>query len=922
MSNGATGRHVCLVDGSGFLFRAFHALPPLTRADGTPVNAVLGFCNMLYKLVSELDCDAVAVLFDTKRTTFRNDIYADYKANRPPPPEELIPQFSLVREATRAFGLHAIEREGFEADDLIATYAAQAVAAGGRATIVSSDKDLMQLVGDGVVMMDPVRMSEIGPDQVVEKFGVPPEKVVEVQALAGDSTDNVPGVPGVGVKTAAQLINEYGDLDALLTHAEEIMQPKRRQALIDNAELARVSLQLVTLDREVPVDEPVETFGPMALDPEVLIPFLEAQNFDRLLARLCAEHDWESDSSAAESPGATPQPAATSYELVTDIEELERWANAAREAGRVAVDTETTGLDAMQAELVGVSLSIEPGCACYIPLGHRPADGDLMGEVPEQIPLADALQVLKLLLEDPAVMKVGQNLKYDMLLLAQKSYGIAIAPMDDTMLISFVLDAGSHGHGMDELSRLHLDHDPIKIKTLIGTGKSQITFDKVPVADACEYAAEDADITLRLDRVLKPRLVAENMVSVYETMERPLAPVLVAMERRGILVDRTELARLSADFAARMRTLEVEIQGLAGHPFTIASPKQLGEVLFGEMELPGGKKTKTGAYATGADILEDLAAQGHDLPARVLDWRQLAKLKSTYADALVKQINPETGRVHTSYAMAGAATGRLSSTDPNLQNIPVRSEEGRKIRRAFVPKLGHVLMSADYSQIELRLLAHVAGIDALVNAFQAGADIHAMTAAQVFGVEQEGMNPLTRRRAKAINFGIIYGISAFGLARQLDIPQGEAKAYIETYFERYPGIRDYMEDTKAFARANGYVETIFGRRCHVRSIGEQNPARRGFAERQAINAPLQGSAADIVKRAMIRMQPALDETDLAAQMLLQVHDELIFEVPEAEVDETAAVVKRVMEAAPLPARELVVPLTVDVGAGPNWDEAH
>jgi DNA polymerase-1 len=542
--------------------------------------------------------------------------------------------------------------------------------------------------------------------------------------------------------------------------------------------------------------------------------------------------------------------------------------------------------------------------------------------MPEQIPLADALEVLKLLLEDPAVMKVGQNLKYDMLLLAQKSYGIAIAPIDDTMLMSFVLDAGSHGHGMDELSRLHLDHDPIKIKALIGTGKSQITFDKVPVTNACEYAAEDADITLRLYHVLKPRLIAENMVSVYETMERPLAPVLVAMEKRGIPVDRAELARLSADFATRMSTLEVEIQGLAGHPFTIASPKQLGEVLFGEMGLPGGKKTKTGAYATGADILEDLAAQGHDLPARVLDWRQLAKLKSTYADALVKQINPETGRVHTSYAMSGAATGRLSSTDPNLQNIPVRSEEGRKIRRAFVPEAGHVLMSTDYSQIELRLLAHTAGIDALVDAFQAGADIHAMTAAQVFGVEQEGMDPFMRRRAKAINFGIIYGISAFGLARQLGIPQGEAKAYIKTYFERYPGIRDYMEDTKAFARANGYVETIFGRRCHVRGIGEQNPARRGFAERQAINAPLQGSAADIVKRAMIRIQPALDEANLAARMLLQVHDELIFEVPEAEVDETAAVVKRVMEAAPLPARELIVPLTVDVGTGPNWDEAH
>jgi len=922
MSKNANGRHTCLVDGSGFLFRAFHALPPLTRADGTPVNAVLGFCNMLYKLASEIDCDAVVVLFDTKRATFRNDIYADYKANRPPPPEELIPQFPLVRDATRAFGLHAIEREGYEADDLIATYAAQAVAAGGRATIVSSDKDLMQLVGDGVVMMDPIRMTEIGPEQVAEKFGVAPDKVVEVQALAGDSTDNVPGVPGIGVKTAAQLIGEYGDLDALLARAEEIKQPKRRQTLIDNAELARISLQLVTLDREVPVDDPLDAFGPMSLDPEVLVPFLEAQNFDRLLARLRAEHGWEAHDSGAEAPGAAPQPTETSYELVTDLAALEGWAEAAYGAGRVAVDTETTGLDAMQAELVGVSLCIEPGHACYIPLAHRPADGDLMGEMPQQIPLADALGVLKPLLEDPAVMKVGQNLKYDMLILAREPYDIAIAPLDDTMLMSFVLDAGAHGHGMDELSQLHLGHATIPIKSLIGSGKSQITFDMVPVDDARDYAAEDADITLRLDHVLKPRLVAEHMVSVYETMERPLAPVLVAMEGRGILVDRAELARLSADFATRMSALEVDIHKLAGHPFTIASPKQLGEVLFGEMGLPGAKKTKTGAYATGADILEDLAGQGHDLPARVLDWRQLAKLKSTYADALVEQINPQTGRVHTSYAMAGAATGRLSSTDPNLQNIPVRSEEGRKIRRAFVPQEGHVLMSADYSQIELRLLAHVAAIAPLVEAFQAGADIHAMTAAQVFGIEQDGMDPLMRRRAKAINFGIIYGISPFGLARQLGIPQGEAKAYIETYFERYPGIRDYMEDTKAFARTNGFVETIFGRRCHVRGIGERNPARRGFAERQAINAPLQGSAADVIKRAMIRMQPALDEAGLAARMLLQVHDELIFEVPEAEIEATTAVVKRIMEAAPLPARELAVPLTVDVGTAQNWDEAH
>ncbi len=914
-------RRICLIDGSGFIFRAFHALPPLTRGDGTPTNAVLGFCNMLFKLARDFEWDAIAVLFDTARTTFRNEIYAQYKAHRPAPPEALVPQFPLVRDATRAFGLPAIELAGFEADDLIATYTRQAVAAGDRITIVSSDKDLMQLVGERVSMLDPIRMKEIGPDQVREKFGVPPHRVIDVQALAGDSTDNVPGIPGIGPKTAAKLIETYGDLDALLARAEEIKQPKRRQSLIDHAGLARISRDLVTLRIDAPVPEPLESFGPLAPERSVLESFLSENEFRSLQTRIRAEFGWSASDARVEEPDEPPAPQAKTYTLVRSLDDLAAWTARATEAGRVAIDTETTGLDAMRAELVGVSMSIEPGEACYVPLAHRPPEGDLVGDIGAQIPLADALTELKPLLEDPAVMKVGQNLKYDMLLLAR--YGIDVAPIDDTMLMSFVLAAGgSRGHGMDTLSAHYLDIEPISIKTIIGTGKSQITFDRVPLDRACDYAAEDADIALRLDRVLKPKLVRERLVTVYETLERPLAPVLVAMERRGVKLDRGSLANLSHDFAGRLAALEEEIHSLAGRAFTIGSPKQLGEVLFDEMGLEGVKKGKSGAWATGADVLETLAAQGHDLPARVLDWRRVAKLKNTYSDTLVEQINPDTGRVHTSYSMAGAATGRLSSTDPNLQNIPVRTEEGRKIRSAFVPEAGYRLMSADYSQIELRLLAHVAGIDALRQAFHDGADIHTATAAQIFGVSANGMDPLMRRRAKAINFGIIYGISAFGLARQLRIERREAQSYIDAYFDRYPGIRGYMEDTKAFARTHGYVETIFGRRCHVREINDRNAARRGFAERQAINAPLQGSSADIVKRAMIRMQPALDAAGLKSRMLLQVHDELVFEVPEDALDETAVVVKRVMEDAPLPALALSVPVVVDTGVGATWEEAH
>ena len=918
-----TPKHVFLIDGSGFLFRAFHALPPMTRDDGTPVNAVFGFTKMVMKLIDDTDADYVAVIFDRARKTFRSDIYADYKANRPPPPDELIPQFQLVRDATEAMNVPAIDMDGFEADDLIATYARQAAEAGAEVTIVSSDKDLMQLVTDKVTMLDAMKNRVIGHDQVIEKFGVPPNKVVDVQALAGDSSDNVPGVEGIGIKTAALLINEYGDLDSVLERAAEIKQTKRRERLIEQADMARISRDLVRLDVNVPVTEPWESFAVRERDPDVLLPFLQEQSFKSLVSTLAVRLGV--DGPNEDAGGSPAAPGENVYELVQTEDALAAWITEATRAGIFAVDTETTSLDSMRAELVGVSMAVTPGRACYIPLGHKAPGagetGDLLSAAateppPEQIPMQRAIDMLKPLLEDPSVLKIGQNIKYDMQVLTR--YGIDISPIDDTMLLSYVLEGGLHGHGMDELALDKLGMETIKFKEVVGTGKSQITFDLVTLDKALDYAAEDADITLRLHKTFKPRLATEHMVTVYETLERPLIPVLRMMENRGIRVDATELKRLSSDFAKRMADFEAQIHGLAGREFNVGSPKQLGEILFDEMSLAGGKKGKTGAYATGADVLEALAAEGHDLPARVLDWRQLAKLKNTYTDGLTSAINPETGRVHTSYAQSAAATGRLSSKDPNLQNIPVRTEEGRKIRKAFVPEKGHILLSADYSQIELRILAHVAGIDALKQAFHDGLDIHAITANQVFGEPIEGMDPMTRRNAKAINFGIIYGISAFGLARQLGIPNGEAKTYIDAYFDKYPGIKDYMERTKTQAREAGFVETLFGRKCHTRGINDRNPNMRGFAERAAINAPIQGGAADIIKRAMVRLPDALGDAGLGAKMLLQVHDELIFEVPEAEVEETTAVVRSVMEGA----AHLDVPLVVDAGTGMNWDEAH
>ena len=912
-------QHVFLVDGSGFIFRAFHALPPMTRADGTPVNAVYGFCTMLMRLLEDTDADRIAVIFDTSRKTFRSDIYPEYKAHRPPPPEDLVPQFDLIREATRAFNLPSIELAGFEADDLIATYARQAVEAGAKVTVVSSDKDLMQLVSDDISLLDPVKLQIQSFEAVQAKFGVTPDKVVDVQSLAGDATDNVPGVPGIGVKTAALLINEYGDLETLLSRASEIKQNKRRENLIAFADQARISQKLVRLDQNAPVPEPLDSFTVKQPDADTLLDFLEAQSFKSLTAKV--EANLAADGNIRTTPEAAGVAVATDYELVTTRAALDAWVAEAYEVGVLAIDTETTSLNAHRAELVGISLSVAAGKACYIPIAHRnEAAGELSldggGDVPN-LPLEEAVAALMDVLLDASVLKIGQNIKYDMEVLAR--HGLDIAPADDTMVLSYVLDGGQHGHGMDELSELFLAHKTIKFSEVAGKGKDAITFDRVPLDKALNYAAEDADVTLRLWQKLKPRLAQEHMVGVYEDLDRPLVPILADMERVGMLVDKDQLRVLSADFAERLIVLEKEIHQLAGHEFNVGSPKQLGEILFDEMSLPGGKKSgKTGAWATGAEVLEDLAAQGYDLPARVLDWRQLAKLKSTYTDNLVNEINPETGRIHTSLAQTVVNTGRLSSSDPNLQNIPVRTEEGRKIRETFIAAPGTVLLSADYSQIELRLLAHVGNIDTLRQAFLDGLDIHAVTASQVFGIPLEGMDPMERRKAKAINFGIIYGISAFGLARNIRVPQGEARDFIKAYFERYPGIKDYMERAKKFAGEHGYVTTIFGRKCHTPGINDKNGARRAFQERVAINAPLQGSAADIIKRAMIRLPGALADAGLNARMMLQVHDELLFEVPEAEVEQTKQVVRDTMQDAAV----LSVPLVVDTGVASTWAAAH
>jgi len=987
------GDHLFLVDGSGYIFRAYHALPPLTRkSDGLPVGAVSGFCNMLWKLmVSARDTEVgvvpthFAVVFDYSSKTFRNELYPQYKANRSAPPEDLVPQFGLIRQATRAFDLPCIEMEGFEADDIIATYARLACEAGADTTIVSSDKDLMQLVGETVSMYDPMKDREIKVPEVIEKWGVPPEKMIDLQALTGDSVDNVPGVPGIGPKTAAQLLEQFGDLDTLLSRAAEIKQNKRRESIIEHADKARISRELVRLKNDVPLADGLDDLVLQPPNGPKLIAFLKAMEFTSLTRRVAeatgadaavvdaAEIEVQrgadahgpdvgagEPSAAGPAPNTAPVeggsgPSATmtgaptpadlvaaraaealagpidrsAYVTIRDLGTLREWLADAVDTGVLSIDTETTSLYPMEAELVGFSIATRPGRAAYVPLAHRNGTGDLLGggeRLPGQIPFDEALAVLRPVLADRSVLKIGQNIKYDWVLLDR--LGLTMAPLDDTMLISYVLDGGSSsgntgGHGMDKLAERWLGHTCIAYKEVAGSGKSAVTFDMVDIDRATTYAAEDADVALRLWRLLKPRLVAEGLTAVYERLERPLIDVLGRMERRGIAVDRQILSRLSGDFAQAAAALEDEIYQLAGERFNIGSPKQLGDILFGKMGLAGATKTATGQWSTSARILEDLAAEGHDLPRRIVDWRQLTKLKSTYTDALPGFVNRDTKRVHTCYSMASTSTGRLSSSEPNLQNIPIRTAEGRRIRTAFVAEPGRKLISADYSQIELRVLAHVADIPQLRQAFADGIDIHAMTASEMFGVPVEGMPGEVRRRAKAINFGIIYGISAFGLANQLSIPREEAGAYIRKYFERFPGIRDYMEETKATARDKGYVETIFGRRAHYPEIRASNPQVRAFNERAAINAPIQGSAADVIRRAMVRMEAELDKAGLSdVEMLLQVHDELIFEAPESLVEKAIPLIRHVMEHAAMPAVAMRVPLRVDARAAGNWDEAH
>ncbi len=927
------GHHLHLIDGSAFIFRAYHALPPLTRkSDGLPIGAVSGFCNMLQKYVEDsTGADApthVAVIFDKGSHTFRNDMYPEYKANRDEMPEDLRPQIPLTRRATEAFNIACKEMEGYEADDMIATLAVQARDAGGRVTIISSDKDLMQLVGGGVEMLDAMKNRRIDREGVEEKFGVGPERVVDVQALAGDSVDNVPGAPGIGIKTAALLINEFGSLEELLDRAGEIKQPKRRETLIEKREQIELSKKLVQLDCETPLDFTLDDLEVREPDPDTLLAFLTEMEFRTLTKRIADALDVEApaipeptaldtgEDSAPDWPPIDP----AKYERVSDMDALQGWIDRIIARGYVAVDTETTSLNEMQADLVGICLSIDPGEACYIPLGHKDGNADdLFGSdalLDGQIPMQDALDALRPVLEDPSILKIGQNMKYDTKILA--NYDIAMAPIDDTMLMSYALYSGMHGHGMDTLAERYLSHTPIPIKELLGTGKSAITFDRVPIDEAVKYAAEDADITLRLWHTFKPQLHRAKVTTVYETLERPLVPVLAQMERHGIKVDKDTLSRMSAAFAQKMAGLESEIHELAGEKFNVGSPAQLGDILFDKMSLPGGKRGKNGKYSTPADVLEDLATE-HDLPARVMDWRQVSKLKSTYTDALQDHIDPDTGRVHTSYVQTGASTGRLASTDPNLQNIPIRAEEGRRIREAFVAEDGNTLVALDYSQIELRILAHIADIPALKDAFRDGQDIHAMTASEMFDVSMDDMTPEIRRRAKAINFGVIYGISGFGLARNLRIPRADAQAFIDRYFERFPGIRTYMDETVAFAKEHGFVQTLFGRKIHTPEIGAKGP-RAGFARRAAINAPIQGTAADIIRRAMIRMPDAV--ADLPCRMLLQVHDELLFEVSDGAEDKVIETARKVMEEAARPALHLDVPLVVDAGQGSNWAEAH
>ncbi len=923
--------HLYLIDGSGYIFRAYHRLPPLTNIRGEPVGAVYGYTTMVWKLAEALHkADGpthMAVILDASSKSFRNDIYAEYKAHRPAPPEDLVPQFPMIRDATRAFSLPCIEEIGLEADDIIASYAVAAVKKGWKVTIVSSDKDLMQLIDPGKVdMLDTMKNIRLGPEAVVEKFGVGPEQLGDVLALMGDSADNVPGVPGIGPKTATKLMVEYGSLEAVLAAAPDMKPSKMQQNLVEFAEQARLSRVLVTLKDDAALPEPLEDFLLKDIPGAPLRAFLEHHGFKSLLLKVGGSgsdsRTMDTVNKATYVPTAPPAPQAeqvpfdrSAYECVQTVEALDRWITECRVAGVIAVDTETDALDSVAAGLVGISMATGPNRACYIPIAHGSAD--MFADNPAQIPLADIVARLDPLFADPSVIKVGHNIKYDLNVLVR--VGLDVAPIDDTMVMSFNLDAGRHNHGMDELALLHLGHQCITFKDLCGTGKKQLTFNQVQLSGATPYAAEDADVTLRLWHLFKPRLSAEKVTRVYERVDRPLVPVLAMMEREGVKVDRTELARMSAEFAEGIAALEIEIHALAGTPFSVGSPKQLGEILFGQMGLKGGKKGKSGDYSTDVTVLERLAEDGVPIARKVLEWRQLSKLKSTYTDALQEQINPVTGRVHTSYSLTGAQTGRLSSNDPNLQNIPIRTEVGRRIRTAFVAEPGNVLLSADYSQVELRLAAHMADVPALKEAFEKGEDIHSLTAMELFGE----VNPDTRGKAKTINFSLLYGISRWGLAGRLGIKSDEAQDMIDRYFERFPGINQYISRTLQSARETGFTQTLFGRKTHFTRITSANQTERQGSERAAINAPIQGTSADIIKRAMVRMLPALAEAGLPnVRMLLQVHDELVFELPEGDVAAATPVIRRVMEEAAAPLVQLDVPLGVEIGTGPNWGAAH
>ena len=915
-------QHLYLVDGSGYIFRAYHRLPPLTNPAGTPVGAVYGFTAMLWKLIGELNkAEApthLAVVLDHGATSFRNAMYEDYKAHRPPPPEDLVPQFPLIRDAVRAFSVPCIEEEGFEADDIIASYALAARREGFDVTIVSSDKDLMQLIGPGIDMLDTMKNARIGREEVIEKFGVPPEQVGDVLALMGDAVDNVPGVRGVGPKTAAELIQAYGDVEGVLANADAIKRPKLRESLIAEADAARLSRELVRLKDDMELAEPLDALVLREPPYAPLAAFLAEHGFRAMLAKLGREAE-EAHPRAPVGDAPDVPFDHSRYETVVTLDRLDWWIDEATKRGTVAVDTETDNLDPVRACLVGVSLALEPGLACYIPVDHKSGEG-LLAERVEQLDAKTVTARLAPLLADPAVLKVGQNLKYDIIVLRRHGVPV-VAPWDDTMLISYALDGGKwNSHGMDELSERHLGHKPIAYTAVTGSHKARVSFDYVPLKEATEYAAEDADVTLRLHERLKRRLPGEGVTRIYESVDRPLVPVVANMEMAGIRVDRAKLVELSAAYTVEIDRLEGEIHALAGGPFTIGSTKQLGEVLFGRLGLKSGKRSaKTGAYTTDVTELERLAGEGAEIARKVLEWRELTKLRSTYTDALQAQINPDTDRVHTCFALAATSTGRLSSTDPNLQNIPIRTELGRRVRDAFVAAPGNLILSADYNQIELRLVAHIADVPELKRVYADGGDVHALTAQEVFGE----LNRDTRARAKTINFSIIYGISAFGLAQRLSIERGEAARYIELYFSRFPGIRNYMGETIAAAKEQGFVTTLFGRKCHVPAIFSKNMSERQFGERAAVNARVQGTAADIVKRAMARMPGALAGAGLAGtRMLLQVHDELVFEVPEAEADAAAEVIRTVMAGAAQPAVSLSVPLGVEVGRGHSWGEAH